>query len=116
VKSQILLAAATALLAVTAAHAAPMYSKYTSLTGCRMLYNAAHDPAADMKDVFESICPGRDGLRVTLGGFDGRTFIGLLPAGAAYKHASNSTMVLYSSQGSPARCWNGVTTVQGWSP
>jgi hypothetical protein len=82
----LLLAAATALLAATAAYAeSPMFSKYTSLTDCRMLYNAANDPAPDMKDVFESICPGRDGLRVMLEGGDARSWIGLLPAGTKYE-------------------------------
>lgn len=81
---------AAALLTVTAAHAellAPMSSKYTSLTSCRMLYNAANDPAAEMKDVFESICPGRDGMRVTLEGGDARSWIGLLPAGTKYEQS-----------------------------
>jgi hypothetical protein len=53
-----------------------------------MLYNSAHDPKAEI-DNFESICPGRDGLRVMLNGFDARSFIGLLPAGAAYKNVQN---------------------------
>jgi hypothetical protein len=86
----ILLATATALLAVTTAHAqafGPMQSKYTSLTDCRMLYNAANDPTAEMKDVFKSVCPGRDGMRVTLEGGDARSWIGLLPAGTKYEQS-----------------------------
>src|SRR5580704_11366602 len=85
-KARIPLTVATVLVAVIAAHAeSPMSSKYTSLTDCKMLYNAANDPSAEMKDVFESICPGRDGMRVMLEGGDARSWIGLLPAGTKYK-------------------------------
>jgi hypothetical protein len=85
-KLRTLLLAVATLLAATAAHAQAS-SKYTPLTNCRMLYNAANDPAAPMKDVFTSVCPGRDGMRVMLEGGDARSWIGLLPDGTRYEQS-----------------------------
>ena len=64
-------------------------SAYTSLeNGCRVLRTFSTDPDAVLPDFFESICPGRDGLRVIYEGGDSRSWIGLLPPGVAYENGA----------------------------
>ena len=60
--------------------------EYTSLdAGCKVLWRAADQhPLPPLPDSFESICPGRDGMRVVLEGGDARSWIGLIPPGAKY--------------------------------
>jgi hypothetical protein len=73
-------------LGLCGAQAAEARSEYTSLdTGCKVLWRAADQhPLPPLPDAFESICPGRDGMRVMLEGGDARSWIGLLPRGAKY--------------------------------
>jgi hypothetical protein len=66
--------------------AAQTVSKYTSLdtAECKMLSHAtANDP---LPDVFDSLCPGRDGIRVGLEGGDARSWIVLIPRGVKYEN------------------------------
>jgi hypothetical protein len=50
-----------------------------------VLWRAADKhPLPPLPDSFQSICPGRDGMRVILEGGDGRSWFGLLPPGVKY--------------------------------
>jgi hypothetical protein len=64
-------------------------SEYTSLdAGCKVLRHAtAHEP---LPDSFESICPGRDGMRVISEGGDARSWISLVPRGAKSDQGTRS--------------------------
>ena len=64
------------------ARAATARSEYTSLAGCKVLWHAAANEP--LPDSFNSICPGRDGMRVILEHGDARSWIGLIPPGAKY--------------------------------
>jgi hypothetical protein len=73
----------------TAAWAGPnplAHSKYTPLGhSCKVTWHAAKNEP--MSDSSESICPGRDGMRVTLTEHDARSWIGLLPLKTKYDDA-----------------------------
>ena len=79
-RTTIALAMISPLCSTGWAQAVEARSAYTSLdTECKMLWHAAdHDP---LPDSFESICPGRDGIRVLLERGDARSWIVLVPRG-----------------------------------
>jgi hypothetical protein len=97
-----LMLAAAFCCAFGAARAEPTaHSQYTSLdAGCKMLWHAAANEP--LPDSFNSICPGRDGMRVILEGGDARSWIGLLPRGAKYDQGKR----LYAN-------WGGFPEVTG---
>ena len=64
------------------------------LANCKMLWHAAANEP--LPDSFDSICPGRDGMRVLLEGGDARSWIELLPRGVKRDQSKR----LYSSWGS----------------
>jgi hypothetical protein len=84
----------------TSASAQAARSEYTSLAGCRVLWHAAANEP--LPDSFNSICPGRDGMRVILEHGDARSWIGLIPPGAKYDQGKR----LYSR-------WGGFPEITG---
>jgi hypothetical protein len=82
-------AAGVATFTLTAAWAGPnplSHSKYTPLGhSCKVTWHAAkNEPIPDSS---ESICPGLEGMRVTLTEHDARSWIGLLPPKTEYNDA-----------------------------
>ena len=84
----------------TSAWAQSARSEYTSLTGCKVLWHAAANEP--LPDSFNSICPGRDGMRVILEHGDARSWIGLIPPGAKYDQGTR----LYNG-------WGGFPEITG---
>src|ERR1700756_4317396 len=89
-----------ALMVVAQAHASELRSEYTSLLGCKVLWHAkANEP---LPDSFNSVCPGRNGMRVILEHGDARSWIGLIPPGSTYDQGKR----LYTS-------WGGFPEITG---
>jgi hypothetical protein len=108
-KLAITVASLATLALSTAAWAGPSplsHSEYTPLGhSCKVLWHAAQNEP--LPDSFRSVCPGRDGMRVTLEGHDARSWIGLL-------HPGQSTTTECSSVfgqallGCPVHGWSGA--------
>jgi hypothetical protein len=93
--------ATLALSTATWAGPSPLsHSEYTPLGhSCKVLWHAAQNEP--LPDSFRSVCPGRDGMRVTLEGHDARSWIGLLPPRTKY------------DDGVQFRIWAGFAGVSG---